>query len=238
LKSYFELDFPDVTTKKAMAIRKSKLLSGALGSPDDITIASGGTDLHSSRYHLLPCDLRLPPTTSLAPVLSELLSPSLPTLLLCECVLVYISPESSAALFDWFVNHFGTARDGSVLGAVVYEMFGLQDAFGQVMLNNLRSRNVSLPGAAPYPTIESLRGRFDRYGFAFSHALTLNEVGEKYIDEVELQRLSRLELLDELEELNLLLEHYAITWGAKTFMPTDKSSLWQQWGLKMPPQTS
>ena len=56
--------------------------------------------------------------------------------MLCECVLVYISPESSAALFDWFVHHFGT--DGSILGVIVYEMFGLEDAFGQVMLNNLR----------------------------------------------------------------------------------------------------
>lgn len=140
-----------------MAIRKSRELSEVLGSPEDITIGEfvrhcqgrkvvsessgeelGGTALHSSRYHLLPCDLRLPPTTSLAPVLDALLSPSLPTLLLCECVLVYISPESSAALFEWFVNRFAAARDGSVLGTIVYEMFGLQDAFGQVMLHNLR----------------------------------------------------------------------------------------------------
>lgn len=102
--------------------------------------ASGGTALHSSRYHLLPCDLRLPPSVSLAPVLNGLLSPSLPALLLCECVLVYISPESSSALFDWFVNHFTATPNhgGSILGTIVYEMFGLQDAFGHVMLNNLR----------------------------------------------------------------------------------------------------
>ena len=51
-------------------------------------------------------------------------------------------------------------------------------------------------------------------------------------------RISRLELLDEVEELNLVLKHYAIAWGAKTFLPAEKSSLWEQWGLKIPPQTS
>lgn len=49
-----------------------------------------------------------------------------------------MSPESATALIDWFVNHFASTHDGSILGAIVYEMFGLQGAFGQVMLNNLR----------------------------------------------------------------------------------------------------
>jgi len=33
-----ELDFPDIVTKKAMAIRKSRELSAALGSPEDIIV--------------------------------------------------------------------------------------------------------------------------------------------------------------------------------------------------------
>lgn len=49
-------------------------------------------------------------------------------------------------------------------------------------------------------------------------------------------RISHLELLDEVEELNLVLQHYAITWGANTFMPLAKLSPWETWGLKMPPQ--
>jgi len=71
-------------------------------------------------------------------MLDGLLSPSLPTLLLFECVLVYMVPDSSSALIDWFVNYFASTHGGSVLGAIVYEMFGLQDAFGRVMLNNLQ----------------------------------------------------------------------------------------------------
>lgn len=102
----------------------------------------GGTALRSQVYNLLPIDLRLPPSTTLATTLPTLLSPTLPTLLLFECVLVYLTPTTSDGLLQWFVDYFSAPsteepRTG-VLGAVVYEMFGLGDSFGRVMLNNLK----------------------------------------------------------------------------------------------------
>ena len=66
-----------------------------------------------------------------------ILDPSLPTLLLFECVLVYMSPSSSSRLLEWFVQNHKRAQTGA-LGCIVYEMFGLNDAFGRVMINNLR----------------------------------------------------------------------------------------------------
>lgn len=46
-------------------------------------------------------------------------------------------------------------------------------------------------------------------------------------------RISALEMLDEVEELNLVLEHYAITWGVKLDGSSDLSnSLWAKWGMK------
>lgn len=68
-----------------------------------------------------------------------LLSPDLPTLLISECVLAYMSPEASDSLIQWFADYVSTSPNG-VLGSLVYEMFGLQDAFGKVMLNNLKVR--------------------------------------------------------------------------------------------------
>ncbi len=46
-------------------------------------------------------------------------------------------------------------------------------------------------------------------------------------------RISQLEMLDEVEELELVLAHYAITWGAK--FPGDSDELkakWTEWSLK------
>ncbi len=111
----------------------------------------GGAALHSPRYHLLPADLRHPPDEVLGKILTvpsapnetkPILSPSLPTLLLFECVLVYMTPETSSALLRWFLDYFatGSANLGAdaILGAIVYEMFGLTDPFGRSMVSNLK----------------------------------------------------------------------------------------------------
>jgi [phosphatase 2A protein]-leucine-carboxy methyltransferase len=48
-------------------------------------------------------------------------------------------------------------------------------------------------------------------------------------------RISKLEMLDEIEELDLVLQHYAITWGIKLPSAVDDSKLkakWLEWGIK------
>lgn len=78
-----------------------------------------------------------------------------------------------------------------------------------------QSRGVSLPGAEPYLDLASLSHRFLDLGFTTAQAVTLREIRRRYIDSRELQRLSQLEMLDEVEELELVLDHYAISWGVK-----------------------
>jgi len=154
-----------------------------------------------------------------------------------------MTPSASNALIQWFVDYF-RPPNGALLGAVIYEMFRLGDAFGRVMLNNLKvsfrspssslpllvawepseyiwfrylrqCRGVSLPGAEAYPDLASLPRRFLDLGFSAAQALTLREIRSKYIGPQQLQRLSQLEMLDEVEELELVLDHYAISWGIK-----------------------
>lgn len=106
--------------------------------------------LYSPVYNLLSADLRTAPSEHLEPLLASsstippdqtsphaenLLLPSLPTLLLFECVLVYMTPTASCNLIKWFVDYFSGK---GALGAIVYEMFGLDDAFGRMMLSNLK----------------------------------------------------------------------------------------------------
>ncbi|KAF8911534.1 S-adenosyl-L-methionine-dependent methyltransferase [Gymnopilus junonius] len=220
-----------------MAIRQSKDLAATLGDPSGVSLGRGGTALHSEKYYLLPADLRLPPEESLESTLfsspdpehKAILDPSLPTLLLFECVLAYMLPSSSSRLLEWFVKTFQKSQN-SVLGCIVYEMFGLNDAFGRVMVNNLKERNISLPGVEPYQTIESLSTRFLDSGFAAAVALTLKDIRKAYIDDGELERISKLEFLDETEELNLVLAHYFISWGLY-LGSSDSSAIWGHWEL-------
>ncbi|KAJ2928657.1 hypothetical protein H1R20_g8458, partial [Candolleomyces eurysporus] len=238
LAAYIEVDFPEVTSKKAMAIRKSKEMNALLGDPSKIQVVGGGTGLQSTKYHLLPGDLRKPPSEALEPALTAkdsaegeaTLSPSLPTLIIFECVLAYMSPEGSSQLLQWFVNY---AREGFIWKSDGHEFesekLALQLLEG--ILTWCKARNVTLPGAEPFNTLESLSERLTGVGFTAARALTLKEIRRAYVEESELNRISKLELLDETEELDLLLDHYAISWGLYLSDLTS-SATWGRWGLK------
>lgn len=97
--------------------------------------------------------------------------------------------------------------------ACVYQAFG--------------ARAVRPPPSLPFPSLS-----FPFLCFPLlSCALLLG-----FFDERELigSRIKRLEMLDEVEELDLVLEHYAITWGVK--IPdgrTDEDKGWESWGLRL-----
>jgi [phosphatase 2A protein]-leucine-carboxy methyltransferase len=78
-------------------------------------------------------------------------------------------------------------------------------------LTDLQARNLSLPGAI-YPTPSAQAGRFK--GFT-SGGKDLWDIRETVIDREELRRISRLEHLDEIEELRLVLGHYCVAWGGR-----------------------
>lgn len=53
------------------------------------------------------------------------------------------------------------------------------------------------------------------FGFLLSHMI---------------HRISKLEFLDEIEELDLVLSHYAVSWGLYLTNPS-LATVWGSWGL-------
>ncbi|WVW82772.1 hypothetical protein I302_104783 [Kwoniella bestiolae CBS 10118] len=224
ISKYVEIDFPHLTSPKAHRISRSKKLHSVLPPSSTSSfstpykISQGGTRLDSAHYTLLPLDLRPSPSQSIHQLLDEhllpLLEPTLPTLFLAECLFPYMPPGDSQSIISWFGERF----DRCV--GVVYEMSGLDDSFGRVMKRNLASRNLSIPGSDPFSTPQSQAQRFldpslGKGVFEKSGVKTLWQVREEVIDPQELQRISKIEILDEIEELKLVLEHYVIAWGIK-----------------------
>lgn len=218
IASYVELDFAENTSRKAKAITQTQALRTPLGS--DLRIERGGAALRSEVYHLLPIDLRGGPsvlsvlTANSTDPSSPPLNPNLPTLFIAECVFVYMAPSASAAIVRWFAETFNRSA------GIVYEMFGLEDSFGRVLKDNLKARHIELPGVDSFPTLGSQTARFSDNGMAQAKARTLKDIRRENIPDSELQRISRLEHLDEIEELELVLAHYAITWGYSDCSPT------------------
>jgi hypothetical protein len=138
-----------------------------------------------------------------------------------------------------------------------------------------QARQVALPGAETFPDLAALRARFTGLGFDIAGAVTLHDVRARCIPPAELSRcaicrhpvstedvgadgsrdrIAKLEMLDELEELQLVLAHYAITWalqfphergaprpgsqsqsnirgGADTDAASASRGVWETWGL-------
>jgi len=132
--------------------------------------------------------------------------------------------EASDALVQWFAGSF------DVVGGVLYEMFGLTDSFGAVMKQNLMSRGVQLPGVDAYPTLGTQQDRFERFSYNKVTALNLKTVRLQYVPRAELSRIALLEMLDEVEELDLVLEHYVICWGFKS---SEQSRRLLEWELPL-----
>ncbi len=121
---YVEVDFQEIITKKLGVIGKSPALSQFNGDPNT--------------YTMIACDLR--DLKKLAEEFAKAkVDPKLPTLILTECVLVYMDPASSQALVDWCGTYFDNAA------LLNYEMINPFDSFGKVMVENIEVRPLPEP---------------------------------------------------------------------------------------------
>nr|KAG5696712.1 hypothetical protein BaRGS_028832 [Batillaria attramentaria] len=175
-KSYIEMDFSAVTSRKCQQIKSKKVLLDKLATEDgDIMWSS--SEMHAGDYHLVSADLR-----KISEVEQKLadcgVDKSLPTLFVTECVLVYIDVKFTDQLLGWISQNFPTAF------FINYEQVNMGDKFGQVMVENLRTRDCLLHGVAACASLDTQK-----------------------------QRIERIEFLDERELLEQLYTHYCLVWA-------------------------
>ena len=199
---YVEVDFAEIVSKKLTIISKNPVLAQYKQELDG--------------YSLLSCDLR-----DLHKLSEEFVKikvdPKVQTLILTECVLVYMEPAHSQELVSWCGKFFEHA---AILN---YEMINPFDPFGKMMVENIevtrkqiiaQSRGCKLSGLKEFATLEKQKTRFSQT-FTRVDAITLLEFYDKYADKEEKARIEKIEIFDEFEEWNILQSHYCLVLATK-----------------------
>lgn len=207
-QKFFEVDFPTVVARKIHYIKtKPPLFKPIIDVHSTDSLLLEPHLLDSDRYCIVGADLR--DTPGLDEKLKRLqLDPDLPTLLLSECVLVYMTPSQSSNLVRWAAETFHTAM------FINYEQVNMSDRFGQVMIENLLRRQCTLAGVELCQSLDSQRERFLKTGWEQASALDMMTV-YGVLPQDDVARMERLEFLDEKELLQQLLQHYCICWATK-----------------------
>ncbi|KAF1963409.1 leucine carboxyl methyltransferase 1 [Byssothecium circinans] len=211
---YHELDFSSNTIAKLHSIQRHPQLHQKL--PTDTNPLSPQSDsYYSQTYNIHPVDLRsLAVSSSETPSPSKFpnLDPSAPTLILSEMCLIYLQAPTVASIMKTFLTHSLSPTTPASL--ILYEPILPNDAFGRTMISNLSTRNIHLPTLTAYPELGDQRARLKQYGLVDGFkAADTEHIWRNWISEEEKERVAGLEMLDELEELELLLRHYCVSWG-------------------------
>lgn len=207
LHSFVEIDLPGVTARKVLSIRRKGKLLDNLG--EDIKCNS--SELHSNCYHLISFDLRSISTSTNAPneFKNKLITQcgmdvNLPTLIISECVLVYLDNASSSSLLQWLTGTFKS------IFLINYEQVNLDDKFGEVMKENLHLMHADLLGLESCKSLKAQEDRFTSNGFDDSAAWDMSSIYHKFLPRGEIERIEKIEFLDEKDLLDQLLNHYCI----------------------------
>jgi len=206
VKNFVEVDLSGVTARKCYLIKRHRQLLNQVADPEgDVKLSK--TDLHGNRYHLVAADFAN--IDNLKAKLDESeIDYQCPTLVMAECALVYADSAKVNAMLSWLSASFST------IAFINYEQLNMNDRFGSVMLENLLSRGCLLSGVSACKDADTQISRFMQNGWESATCWNMNEV-YGLLAQGDVQRVERIELLDEKELLIQLFHHYCITVARK-----------------------
>jgi O-methyltransferase involved in polyketide biosynthesis len=144
---YIEVDYDRVVDKKIETINQNAELKSMIQGWDD----QRSYEINSSNYKLFAANV------CNADVLTQKMQAfgvqnGVPTLVLTECLLIYLTPDQSRGVLQWCRDFF---NQSPFLGVLNYEMIGPDDTFGRKMVENLKDRGCELKGIEGCPDIDS-----------------------------------------------------------------------------------
>ncbi|SPN99667.1 related to Leucine carboxyl methyltransferase 1 [Cephalotrichum gorgonifer] len=206
---YHEIDFPAACSRKMRTVQGVPALRDVLPG---VTEGEGGSwsakPPSGGDYRCHGLDLR-----DLVKGGGETTLPGLrtevPTLLVSECCLCYLEVSEAQSIIKWFTDRIPN------VGVVIYEPTRPGDPFGKMMVSNLAARCIHMPTLEAYGEPEDQVDRLKDAGFTEARVMPVYNIFDRWVSREEKSRLDRLEGLDEVEEWNLLANHYVIAWGWK-----------------------
>ncbi|KAL8761131.1 MAG: hypothetical protein Q9184_002731, partial [Pyrenodesmia sp. 2 TL-2023] len=193
--TYHELDFPSNTVQKISTITRSPVLRSLI--PGEIALSEDLTSLSNPCYSVISFDLRtlLNTSASAVPPAISHIDTSLPTLLISECCLIYLTPAHADSTIAFFAQRLFPPT--TPLALILYEPINPHTPFGQVMVSNLAARGIVLQTLKKYGSLEAQRERLKVYGFQEGQRVrTVDELWEG-VSEREKERVAGLEMVDE-----------------------------------------
>ena len=239
----YEIDFKNVIDRKAFLLSNSDvcretLLGSKELSSDHTTAASLTANCKTSYGYQIGSHLSLITADMNNDTIVDVLDSQIPsfdfkspTLILTECVLVYMDRESVEDICSSLASKFNTAcndmnknsndpshddANNVCCGAiwVSYDMFNPSDRFGQVMLRNLRDRGITVPGFTQFPTLDDQITRLTNNGWETASCISMLQAFTDLISGKERSRINSVEIFDEVEEWQMIMEHYCLTLAA------------------------
>lgn len=209
-----EVDLSVVVRKKIKFIRsKAPFLQFCEQNFNDFAMDDGpDPKISSDKYSMRSCDLN--DLESFRKVLQEEgLDPQAPTLIISECVMVYLEPSSVRGLITFMADTFSQ----SVF--MDYEMFNPFSNFGKIMIKNFKERGVPLVGIDNFKSLPEIQQMYTDCGFDSCRAVDMHTIFTQLLPKHEIQRIRKLEWLDELEEIALIQSHYFISIAKRREVP-------------------